>query len=148
MLYPAQYGDDPLYPSENDFEVIHKDGNSGHGVITYRSFQPGEIVAKFNGVITDKIQQHTLQIQPGVHILDLDFVGYLLHSCEPNVSLDMKERTITAIKPIEANTFLYMDYAQTEDKLYSQFRCSCGTSKCRGWIIGRKEIDSIFWNVR
>jgi hypothetical protein len=33
-----------------------------------------------------------------------------------------------------------MDYAETEDTLFKQFPCSCGSSNCRGWITGRKEM--------
>jgi hypothetical protein len=32
-----------------------------------------------------------------------------------------------------------MDYASTEDILFKQFPCLCGTPNCRFWISGRKE---------
>jgi len=32
-----------------------------------------------------------------------------------------------------------MDYAETEDVLFRQFACCCGSEKCRVWITGRKE---------
>lgn len=67
------------------------------------------------------------------------FTGYLLHSCDPNVSLNMRTRKLTALKPIKADSYLYMDYAETEDVLFRQFACCCGSEKCRGWITGRNE---------
>lgn len=67
------------------------------------------------------------------------FTGYLLHSCDPNVSLNMRNRKLTALKFIEAGCFLYMDYAETEDVLFKQFACSCESPACRGWITGRRE---------
>lgn len=51
----------------------------------------------------------------------------------------MEKLTVTALKDIPANSFLYMDYAETEDTLFKQFPCSCGSDNCRGWISGRKE---------
>ena len=32
-----------------------------------------------------------------------------------------------------------MDYSQTEDILYKQFQCDCGSINCRGWITGKME---------
>jgi hypothetical protein len=52
----------------------------------------------------------------------------------------MVDFTVTALRDIAANSFLYMDYAETEDVLFKQFPCSCGAPNCRGWITGRKEL--------
>ena len=43
----------------------------------------------------------------------------------------MEEMTVTALQDIEANSYLYMDYAETEDYLFKQFPCSCGSENCR-----------------
>ena len=139
MLYPLSFGDNPLFPQASDFEVVAKDNNSGHGVITFRDFKPGDLLAVVAGEIVSDIRQHTLQISRRRHMFDPFFTGYLLHSCDPNVSLNMRKKTLTALKHIEAGSFLYMDYAETEDTLFKQFACCCGSKKCRGWITGRKE---------
>lgn len=140
MLYPASYGFDPLFPKASDFEVIYKDELSGSGVICYRPFRRGEVIARMNGEILNEIRQHTLQISPDKHLFDPYFSGYFLHSCAPNISLDMNSMTVTVLQDIPANSFLYMDYAETEDHLFKQFPCSCGASNCRGWIGGRKDM--------
>lgn len=140
MLYPASYGFDPLFPKASDFEVVYKDELSGSGVICYRAFRRGEIIAHMNGEILNEIRQHTLQISPDKHLFDPYFSGYFLHSCAPNISLDMNNMTVTAVQDIAANSFLYMDYAETEDHLFKQFPCSCGASNCRGWVGGRKDL--------
>jgi hypothetical protein len=88
------------------------------------------------------ILQHTLQISQGKHLLDPYFTGYLLHSCSPNISVDMESMAVTATQNILTNTFLYMDYAQTEETLYRQFHCSCGSQACRGWITGSLEMPT------
>jgi hypothetical protein len=47
---------------------------------------------------------------------------------------------VTALRDIPANSYLYMDYAETEDHLFKQFPCSCGSRQCRGWITGKKDM--------
>lgn len=139
MLYPKKFGTNPLFPQASDFRVITKDHSSGYGVLALRSFEAGELIAVISGEIIPEILQHTLQISEGKHLLDLYFTGYLLHSCSPNISVDMENMTVTALEDIPANSFLYMDYAQTEEVLYKQFQCGCGTEACRGWITGSRE---------
>ena len=140
MLYPVKFGQDPLFPKSTDFEVVFKDEASGNGVICYRAFRRGEIIAKMSGEVINEIRQHTLQIDADRHLFDTYFSGYFLHSCAPNISLDMKNMTVTALQDIPANSFLYMDYAETEDHLFKQFPCSCGASNCRGWVGGKKDM--------
>jgi len=140
MLYPAHYGQNPLFPNSSDFEVVYKDEMSGMGVICYRPFERGEVIAHMTGEVIREIRPHTLQIKSGLHLYDTYFSGYFLHSCSPNISLDMKNMTVTALKNIRPNSYLYMDYAETEDYLYKQFPCSCGSSNCRGWVSGKKDM--------
>ena len=140
MLYPDQFGKDPLFPKHSDFAVVFKDELAGRGVIAYRSFAKGEIIARMAGYVVHEIRQHTLQLTPETHLYDPYFSGFFLHSCSPNISLNMVDLTVIALKDIQANNFLYMDYAETEDILFKQFPCSCGSSNCRGWITGRKEM--------
>jgi hypothetical protein len=140
MLYPDQFGKDPLFPKDSDFAVVFKDELAGRGVITYRAFKKGEVVARMAGHVVDEIRQHTLQLTPETHLFDPYFSGYFLHSCAPNISLNMADLTVTALEDIPADSFLYMDYAETEDVLFRQFPCSCGASSCRGWVTGRKEM--------
>ncbi|HAU08117.1 MAG TPA: SET domain-containing protein-lysine N-methyltransferase, partial [Gammaproteobacteria bacterium] len=113
MLYPASFGDNPLYPKDTDFRVIRKDDTNGFGVISLRSFKRGEIVAAMAGEVVTDIRQHTLQIDDESHLHDTHFSGYFLHSCSPNISLDMRNMLITAVEDIPANSYLYMDYAET-----------------------------------
>jgi hypothetical protein len=140
MLYPPELGDDSLFPRAEDFSIVFKDKQTGMGVITYRSFEKGAIMAKIAKQAVPDIRQHTLQLSKTNHNFDPYFSGYFLHSCDPNVSVNMKKMTVTALKNIEANDYLYMDYAETEDYLFKQFPCSCGAENCRGWITGKLEL--------
>ncbi len=143
MLYPDQFGKDPLFPKHSDFAVVFKDELAGRGVIACRAFKKGEIIARMAGHIVNEIRQHTLQLTPDTHLYDPYFSGYFLHSCSPNISLNMVDLTVTALEDIPVNSFLYMDYAETEDVLFKQFPCSCGAPGCRGWITGRKEMLNV-----
>lgn len=137
-MYPASYTYNPLYPKNEDFAIV-KDDKFGLGVVTYKSFSRGDLVAAIHGDIIQDIRQHSLQIKPGVHLYDTHFSGYFLHSCAPNVRLDMKRMLVFASRKIKPGDYLLMDYAQTEDVLYRQFPCSCGSKRCRGWITGKKQ---------
>lgn len=139
MLYPENFGQDPLFPKATDFEVVFKDEASGKGVICYREFNRGEVIASMSGEVINEIRQHTLQVEQDKHLYDPYFSGYFLHSCSPNISLDMDKMTVTALQDIPANSYLYMDYAETEDHLFKQFSCSCGADNCRGWVSGKKD---------
>ncbi len=140
MLYPAHYGGNPLFPQASDFTVVRRNEEFGMGVICKRAFRAGELVAEITGEILDEITQHTLQIDAERHLLDLHFTGYLLHSCDPNVSVDMQNMRVTALRDIQPGDYLSMDYAETEEYLYRQFACCCGASNCRGWIMGSKDV--------
>lgn len=138
-MYPDTYEYNPLYPKTGDFELVKKDDNSGLGIISHKALKKGDLVAAMNGEIIHDIRQHSLQIEPGVHLYDTYFSGYFLHSCAPNVYLDMANLLIYAIRDINPGDYILMDYAQTEDVLYRQFACACGAGNCRGWITGRKQ---------
>jgi hypothetical protein len=139
-VYPARFGKNPLFPTTNDFEIITRDGICGKGVISRRSFKKGELVAMITGKPVLEIMQHTLQLEPNLHLYDPWFSGYFLHSCNPNVTVNMQARTVHALRDIQHNEYILMDYAETEDILFKQFHCECGAVNCRGWITGRAEL--------
>ena len=78
MLYPASFGDNPLYPKDTDFRVIRKDDTNGFGVISLRSFKRGEIVATMAGEVVTDIRQHILQIDDESHLRDIYFLRICL----------------------------------------------------------------------
>lgn len=92
-----------------------------------------------SGLLVSRRRLHTLQILPDVHMYDPRFAGLLLHSCNPNVFLDMSELWLWSLARIDEGDCLTMDYASTEQKLYRQFACRCGSYNCHGWITGYDE---------
>ncbi len=147
-MYPAAYGNDTLFPKNHDFKIVNVNENCGLGVICFRNFREGEMIARMAGEIIHDIRQHSLQIRPDVHLYDIYFSGYFLHSCDPNIFLDMEKLLVYAVKPICKNDLLMMDYTQTEDYLFKQFACSCGAENCRKWICGKKETPQVLVNTQ
>ena len=139
LIYPYELDINAGYPTKTSFVVKNQDDDMGYGVYTKKSIERGSLVARFSGHIISTVVQHSLQVNPTTHILDPHFAGLLLHSCNPNVCLDMHDFTIWALRDIEEGEPLTMDYASTEDYLFKQFKCLCNSENCRHWISGRRE---------
>jgi len=141
-LYPARFRPKPAFPSSHDFEVKRFDETVGMGVMSFKGFKPGDLVAVMTGELSTDVLQHTLQIREGLHLHDPWFSGYFLHSCDPNIHLDMEKLEVRCVREIKPNDWLFMDYAQTEDELFACFPCSCGATSCRKVITGRKQAGA------
>lgn len=142
QIYPYEIEKPTGYPTRKDFFVSKTGDEKGSGLYSRRAFKKGELMARFTGEVLEEVRLHTLQISPTKHLHDPHFVGYLLHSCDPNVALDMQTLTMWALKNIEAGEALTMDYTSTEDVLYRQFPCLCNAENCRQWITGRLEATN------
>lgn len=127
-----------LLPTENDL-IKRETAEYGIGIYALHSYARGECVGQFLAMPSDGLRQHSLQRSPGDHLEDPYFVGYLLHSCDPNVIVDMHRQKVFCLKDIQAGEPLFMDYASTEDVLFKQFACGCASPGCRQWITGRHE---------
>ncbi|ACT59159.1 SET domain-containing protein-lysine N-methyltransferase [Hirschia baltica] len=114
----------------------------GVGIFAVRAFKRGEVIGSFVAEETDQLLQHSLQRAPNDNLHDPYFIGMLLHSCDPNVVLDMHDQKVFCVRDIEVGEPLFMDYASTEDVLFNQFACMCGSSNCRHWVTGRAELVS------
>lgn len=127
-----------LLPSQ--FDLIKKETPEyGVGIYALHPFARGTLIGHFLAQPASELCQHSLQRGPGDHIEDPYFVGYLLHSCDPNVVVDMHQQKVFCLKDIHEGEPLFMDYASTEDALFKQFACACEAPNCRGWITGRHE---------
>lgn len=127
-----------LLPTGNDI-IKRKTAKYGVGIYTRHPYARGESIGQFIAMPSSGLRQHSLQRSPGDNLEDPYFVGYLLHSCDPNVVVDMHQQKVFCLKDIQAGEPLFMDYASTEDVLFRQFACACGAPNCRQWITGRHE---------
>ena len=126
-------------PTRDKFAKVEVGEGRGLGVRSLTAIPSGNLVACISGIITHHRGLHTLQINQHAHFLDLDFVGFLTHSCSPNVRVCLSEFKVWALADICEGDVLTMDYASTEDVLFRQFECCCTSPNCRGWITGRRE---------
>jgi uncharacterized protein len=136
MKYQAITKDNPT-PAGIEMSIVNE--TVGMAIRTTVAHERGTVIEHFTGTVSPHTVQHSLQVSPFQHILDLNFVGYLMHSCDPNCVLDMQRLRVLALKNIEAGALLTIDYAVTEDELYRQFPCQCGAPNCRQWITGRSQ---------
>jgi uncharacterized protein len=126
-------------PTREHFDIVRVGDSVGEGVKTLVAFNEGDVIFNFTGFFSTEITQFSLQVHDGLHLHDPYFMGKVLHSCDANAYCDMEKRQFVALRPIEAGTFITMDYAQTEDYLFKTFPCSCGAENCRGYVTGRKQ---------
>jgi uncharacterized protein len=138
-LYPDSFALGEGYPTDADVEVSRQEDGKGLGVYARHLFPRGYRICRISGMVVHEIRQHTLQISSTSHLYDPYFTGFLLHSCDPNTFLDMQRFELWAIKDIQPGEALTMDYSSTEDVLFKQFPCLCGSPNCRRWITGRRE---------
>jgi len=138
-FYPNVLPPFPHEPSPDLFEIRRISDQIGQGVVSLSYFVKGDLVCGFTGYLVNSITQYSLTLGPNLHIHDPYFMGKVLHSCDPNLFCDMKRRIFIALKDIAPGDVITMDYAQTEEKLFKPFECSCGAPNCRKIIIGRGE---------
>ncbi|WP_095147772.1 SET domain-containing protein-lysine N-methyltransferase [Pseudomonas sp. Irchel s3a18] len=130
------------YPSTESFKVVCTEDGRGEGIESLKTYLRGQQVCRVSGYMLASRRLHTLQINYNTHLYDPYFTGLLLHSCDPNVFLDMNELELWALKTIRPGELLCMDYSSTEDILMRQFACQCGSPNCRRWITGSKELPN------
>lgn len=138
-FYPEAMPSFAYEPTPDRFAIARVADSVGEGVMTFCDFQPGDVLFGFTGFFSSEITQFSLQFREGLHLHDPYFMGKILHSCDPNAICDMEHRLFVARLPIQAGSFITMDYAQTEDYLFKTFECQCNSPQCRGIIKGRKQ---------
>ena len=134
-FYPEKWLPIKDEATKDRFEIVETD-EKGKGLKTKVSFSEGDLVFAFTGVAINWRTLFTLQAKPFLHIEDPYVMGRVLHSCNPNMSCDMETLKFYAKRNIEAGEFLTMDYDTTEEKLFQEFECNCGSENCRGTVTG------------
>ena len=124
------------------------------GIRAKRDFLPGEIIFEVKGRRVDFRSDRTLQIDANIHIDPVDPSGepkygyYLNHSCNPNAYPLVDEQppfklsalNIYALREIKAGDEITVDYAFMESEIANECECLCGSTNCRGRIIGFKKL--------
>ena len=142
-LYPFKLLLGEGYPSTEHFEVMQMANGMQTGIRTRVAFDSRVCIAKISGYALSERRVHTLRLSPRIHLYDCWFTGLVMHSCNPNVFLDLHYLEAWTVRDIKAGEQLTMDYATTEDVLFRQFACQCGERNCRGWITGSEEAPNV-----
>jgi hypothetical protein len=114
--------------------------NGRKGLFAVVPIDSGESLIDLNAEETlSSPTRRSLQIGEGKHALGSEeTVGYLNHSCEPNVFLDFSCLCVRALKDIRAGEEVKLNYAATEYEMHDSFRCDCGSPACLRMIRGFK----------
>lgn len=140
-MYEARLYPDEIAPfageANHAYFTIQEFDSHGEGLVTKIFIPKGTEAFRFNGPTLTHQTLFTLQQCPGRYVEDPYVMGKVLHSCNPNLTCDMKTLTFTALRDIHSGEILTMDYEETEDELFRPFQCQCGSENCRGMIKGR-----------
>jgi SET domain-containing protein len=117
-------------------DVAERSGRKG--LFALVSIRSGEILIDLNG--EDAVRSPTrrsLQVGKTEHVVGREgTVGYLNHSCEPNMFLDFRCLCVRALKDIGAGEEVKINYLATEYEMHDSFNCQCGSSVCLRNIAG------------
>jgi hypothetical protein len=119
----------------------------GLGVFAREAAHVGEVLAAWGGsIVTEELlaelpdvtQHHAVQIDEDLYLAtvgDLEPADYVNHSCEPNLGL-RGQITLVALRDIQPEEEVCIDYAMTDGTPYDEFECHCGLPTCRQTITG------------
>ena len=138
-FYPEQLPRFEYEPTRDRFSIVSRGDNVGEAVVSLCEFAAGDIVFACTGFFSTEVTLFSLQITPTLHLHDPYFYGKLMHSCDPNVRVDVNSRQFIATRAIRPGDVVTLDYAASEDYLFRSFPCRCGAVHCRGIVSGRKQ---------
>jgi len=114
----------------------------GWGVFALRRYEPNDLVIETKALFeSQNPTSHTIQVDWNKHV-EINLPGrFLNHVCgEPNLYVKLNATRTSynfyATRCIEANEEVRFDYETSEYKMAGTFDCECGSSLCRGKLIG------------
>jgi len=118
--------------------------NGRKGLFAVIPIGKNEILIDLNGEATlSSPTKRSLQIGEKKHVFGSEeTVGYLNHSCDPNVFLDFSCLCVRALRDIRAGEEVAINYAATEYEMHDSFPCHCGSPACLGIIRGFKFLTT------
>ena len=127
----------------------------GRGVFAVRRFRRDETIGEVTGRIFDDPENgsnHCIDLGDNFSLEPAAPFRYLNHSCTPNCQLVLVEpehlnghpvpwrAVVDATRTILPGDELTIDYAWPAD---SAVPCLCGSERCRGWIVDRRELRKL-----
>ena len=99
-FYPGIIPTKEGHPTSAKFMVVETGDKRGKGLKGKVAFRKGESVARLSGVIISHTTLDTIQITPMLFFADRWFCRFLLHSCDPNLEIDVEHLDIWTLKDI------------------------------------------------
>lgn len=135
--------DEEISPSQRGL-FMGRRGLHGRCVSTSCSQPAGLVLATFRRSVRRMAPDaHTVQRGPGEHLHFVPgMLGYINHSCGPNIVVDVDRREIVALRPIAAGEELVFFYPSTEWAMAAPFECVCGSPLCIGRVAGARSLPA------
>lgn len=124
-------------------DIYYDHASQQRSFVATRDIKAGEVVYTFG---PKQIQNYptylTVQTGENKHIeLNPEFLASINHGCDPNVFFDVDNWVLRCVRDIKAGEQLLYFYPSTEWQMTQPFDCTCGSSKCLGYIQGAQSID-------
>jgi SET domain-containing protein len=125
-----------------------KKTSRGNGLFAEGDFRFNEVIAKEENYYLgsrNKVGKFSIQVGDNLfldHNNHPHYLDFINHSCSPNIGYDVELFLFYALRDIKLGEELVYDYETTEADLVingEDFVCLCGSSNCRGNIIGFKK---------
>lgn len=117
-----------------------KESSKGLLTVLKEDCRQGEIILMIKGKEVGERGKYSIQVAENIHIFPNEESGkYINHSCNPNTKIT-KDRVFVALRDIKSGEEITFDYDTTEDEIAKKFTCLCGSSNCRGEVVGRKNL--------
>ena len=108
--------------------------DGGAALYACRPYQQGDVVFGFEDAERrSQRDDQTVEAPDGGHLYH-PALAMTAHGCEPNCRVDLHDRVMVALRPIEPGEAITYDYETTERWFSHPFWCRCGARRCRGRI--------------
>ncbi len=132
--------------STQQVAVVRREGELA--VVALKPFAIGDEVMQIEGPVVAQPSRYSVQIGEHAHVdvsweADRDAPGrhswlFLNHACDPSAVL--RGRHLVARRAIAVGGDVTFDYATTEWDMATPFVCHCGSSQCRGRVLGYRHL--------
>lgn len=129
-------------------EVRENRAKGNYGLFACEPVAQGELLICWGGDIVtgeefEKLnpfeQEHSVQVEENLYQVPNmgkpDAGDYVNHSCNPNLGMT-SSITLVAMRDIQPDEEVCIDYAMCDGTPYDEFVCGCGTDLCRGHVTG------------
>jgi len=152
------------FKRETEYSFVHKAlqvrrCTTGRGLFATTDIAPEEVLVAWTGriVTLDEVlslpeneKDYTLQIHDILYLIPFAYeqrekADFVNHSCDPNGGM-LGDSILVSMRKIKEGEEVTFDYSMTEsDEDVMNFKCLCGTAKCRGMISGNDWKNPALW---